>query len=246
MLASTGTSSDCSFYNCQMIGTTTWSGWAQAPAASGFRFHDCKIVGSWVWPGGSSNEESAAKWFGCKFLMNPAESPSGVIFNTRMELDSSTNVLYQGCIFYAASGYTLPFSDAGITGAIYDTCTFEQVGSGTFYTRGNFYGHNRMTHAGFWDSTGSTIFGRMYVNGVQSTIILPRILEVPMYSNDGGAGKTIRVASYYSPTAWASDYGGAIQGDIVLNPFPAAGGFIGSVCTVTGNPGTWRTFGVIS
>lgn len=246
MLASTGPSSDCSFYNCQMIGTTNWSGWAQAPAASGYRFHDCKIVGAWVWPGGSTDPELAAKWYGCKFLMNPADSPNGVIYSTRMELDASTNVLYQGCVFFAASGYQLPFSDAGVAGAIYDTCTFEQVGAGTFFTRGNFYGHNRMTHAGTWDGTGSTVFGRLYVNGVQATIGLPRVNELPMYSNDGGSGKTVRIVSHYSPTVWAGEVGGAIQGDIVLNPSPTAGGFIGSVCTVSGNPGTWRTFGAIS
>jgi hypothetical protein len=246
MLASTGPSSDCAFYNCQMIGTTNYSGWAQSPAASGYRFHDCKIVGAWVWPGGSADPELAAKWFGCKFLMNPAASPNGVIYGTRMDLDSSTNVLYKGCVFYAANGYTLPFSDAGVAGAIYDTCTFEQDGAGTFFTRGNFYGHNRMTHAGSWDGTGSTAFGRLYVNGVQATIGLPRVGDLPMFSNDGGSGKTVRIASWYSPTDWATSVGGAIQGDIVLSPSPTSGGFIGSVCTVSGNPGTWHTFGVIS
>lgn len=246
MLASTGPSSDCAFYNCQMIGTTNWSGWAQAPAASGYRFHDCKIVGAWVWPGGSTDPELAAKWFGCKFLMSPADSPSGVIYGTRMDLDSSTNVLYKGCVFYAANGYTLPFSDAGVAGAIYDTCTFEQDGAGTFFTRGNFYGHNRIIHAGTWDNTGSTLFGRVYVNGVQATISLPTISSVPLFSNDGGSTKTVRIVSWYSTTDWATSVGGAIEGDIVLNPSPTSGGYIGSVCTVAGTPGTWRTFGLIS
>lgn len=35
-------------------------------------------------------------------------------------------------------------------------------------------------------------------------------------------------------------------GDIVYNPTPASAGHIGSVCTVAGTPGTWRTFGLIS
>jgi len=35
-------------------------------------------------------------------------------------------------------------------------------------------------------------------------------------------------------------------GDIVYNDTPAAGGFIGWVCTTAGTPGTWKTFGAIS
>lgn len=35
-------------------------------------------------------------------------------------------------------------------------------------------------------------------------------------------------------------------GDIVYSPTPAPSGFIGSVCTTAGTPGTWKTFGAIS
>ena len=37
-----------------------------------------------------------------------------------------------------------------------------------------------------------------------------------------------------------------LQGDIVWNSSPTAGGFIGWVCTTGGTPGTWKTFGAIS
>lgn len=37
-----------------------------------------------------------------------------------------------------------------------------------------------------------------------------------------------------------------IQGDIVFNESPTAGGTIGWVCTTAGTPGTWKTFGAIS
>jgi hypothetical protein len=36
------------------------------------------------------------------------------------------------------------------------------------------------------------------------------------------------------------------QGDIVWNSSPTAGGNVGWVCTADGNPGTWKTFGVIA
>lgn len=37
-----------------------------------------------------------------------------------------------------------------------------------------------------------------------------------------------------------------LQGDIVFNTAPTAGGTIGWVCTSAGTPGTWKTFGAIS
>ena len=37
-----------------------------------------------------------------------------------------------------------------------------------------------------------------------------------------------------------------VQGDIIFNRNPAAGGTIGWVCTTSGTPGTWKTFGTIS
>lgn len=36
------------------------------------------------------------------------------------------------------------------------------------------------------------------------------------------------------------------QGDVVFNTAPAPGGFVGWVCTSSGTPGTWKTFGPIS
>lgn len=37
-----------------------------------------------------------------------------------------------------------------------------------------------------------------------------------------------------------------VVGDIYLNSAPTAGGYIGWVCTASGSPGTWKTFGAIS
>lgn len=37
-----------------------------------------------------------------------------------------------------------------------------------------------------------------------------------------------------------------LQGDQVLDETPSAGGFVGWVCTASGTPGTWKTFGAIS
>ena len=37
-----------------------------------------------------------------------------------------------------------------------------------------------------------------------------------------------------------------VQGDILYNSIPTAGGYIGWVCVTSGTPGTWKTFGAIS
>jgi hypothetical protein len=67
------------------------------------------------------------------------------------------------------------------------------------------------------------------------------------YFNASGAGANVRQANntWQYGTA-APTTGNWVQGDIVYNTAPASAGFIGFVCTVTGAPGTWRTFGLIS
>jgi hypothetical protein len=56
----------------------------------------------------------------------------------------------------------------------------------------------------------------------------------------GSAPNTIQYA------AAAPISGNWTQGDITYNTAPIAGGFVGWVCTSTGAPGTWKTFGAIS
>ena len=56
-----------------------------------------------------------------------------------------------------------------------------------------------------------------------------------------GASAVARLNSTAAPAA-----GTWVQGDIVFNTAPTAGGFIGWVCVTGGTPGTWKTFGAIS
>jgi len=52
--------------------------------------------------------------------------------------------------------------------------------------------------------------------------------------------KRVRYASA-APTS-----GAWVQGEIVFNSSPSAGGDVGWVCTASGSPGVWKTFGVIA
>jgi hypothetical protein len=241
-------SSDCTFVGCQFIGTTQWSFWTVNPR---FRFESCSFVGASVNAGGSTDPERAAKYYGCKFILDPAYSPSGVIYGgtaNRFELSNSQNVNYSDCVFFAATGYQLPFCSGGVNSATFNNCYFEQVGTGASFTRGQFTSKNTFVTAGSNDFAGSLLFGPVTVNGGDyRTIILPETETLKFRANDGlSGGKQTRWVAHYDPTIWAAAVGGAIVGDVVLNPNPTAGGHIGSVCTTAGNPGTWKTFGAIT
>lgn len=63
------------------------------------------------------------------------------------------------------------------------------------------------------------------------------------------SGTTLPNAKLYYPTIKLSavpSSGSWRIGTIVYNTSPAAGGTIGWVCTATGSPGTWKTFGTIA
>lgn len=54
-------------------------------------------------------------------------------------------------------------------------------------------------------------------------------------------GMRVRATSTVVPSS-----GSALQGDIVFNGSPSAGGFIGWTCTTAGSPGTWQEFGLVN
>jgi hypothetical protein len=250
MVADVSGSKDCTFISCEFIGTTSWSFWCTQPR---FRFENCLFVGSAVNAGGSTDPENASKYYGCRFVLDTSYSPSGIIFTgspvtNRFELAQSQNVVYTDCIFFSASGYQLPFCAGGANSATFQNCYFEQVGTGTSFTKGQFTGKNTFVTGGTNDFSGSLVFGPVIVNGGEyKTIILPETETLKFRANNNvSGGKQVRWVSHYDPTVWAAAVGGAIVGDVVLDPSPTAGGNIGSVCTTAGNPGTWKTFGAIS
>ncbi len=69
-----------------------------------------------------------------------------------------------------------------------------------------------------------------------STAVVGRVIG---YNSSGIAQVELQVTS--SPTQ--QQY---YVGDKTANPAPSAGGFIGSVCTTSGSPATWKNYGAIS
>jgi parallel beta-helix repeat protein len=81
--------------------------------------------------------------------------------------------------------------------------------------------------------------------------------NVRLTGNAGGAAtfNGNLIASVNSGNAWNGTFGHAasapaigawVQGAIIYNSAPSAGGAIGWVCTTSGTPGIWKTFGTIN
>ena len=80
--------------------------------------------------------------------------------------------------------------------------------------------------------------------------------DISSVNAPSGANAALGISGHYSGNytqmLWrdlgtaAPTSGAYLQGDIIYNSAPTAGGFIGFVCVTAGNPGTWKTFGAIS
>lgn len=66
------------------------------------------------------------------------------------------------------------------------------------------------------------------------------------FSGTYTSGGTVRIGPLLTYTGTDPTGSQGTLGDVVWNTSPLAGSYIGWVCTATGNPGTWKTFGAIS
>lgn len=88
-------------------------------------------------------------------------------------------------------------------------------------------------------------------NTVTVPLIDNRFINVPTPTNPGGLGGacgyigTREGLKLVVETAAAPIFGTWAVGDRTMFTTPVSGGYIGSVCTVAGSPGTWRSFGLI-
>jgi hypothetical protein len=77
----------------------------------------------------------------------------------------------------------------------------------------------------------TSVFNNNIAFGVRNTTV-PNIGYGPAISTSSAAPAS-------ATNAW-------VIGDIVYNNAPTSGGYVGWVCTASGSPGTWNTFGLIS
>jgi hypothetical protein len=91
------------------------------------------------------------------------------------------------------------------------------------------------------DITG-TVY-EAYVNSFTIAEVLADQTQVAEANDRLTRQKIGRGVNYVSA---APTTGAWLQGEIVYNTAPTSGGYVGWVCTASGKPGTWNTFGLIS
>jgi hypothetical protein len=89
-----------------------------------------------------------------------------------------------------------------------------------------------------------------YFTGVQSDVILDNPLHnaasESLLWGFGTVTGNLVCRNVVFPTGATPALGTWAQGSFVINPLPASAGYFGATCTVSGTPGTWRTYGLIS
>ena len=96
-----------------------------------------------------------------------------------------------------------------------------------------------------------SLFGvqRIFINGVElvtrkAVNLLAGVGQISGVDDPVHGRSNITIG--FPSAAAAPTTGAHVRGEIVLNSAPSASGTIGWVCTASGTPGTWRTFGSIS
>jgi len=98
----------------------------------------------------------------------------------------------------------------------------------------------------------NNVVDQVYGVGVQTNELQSCFIDGNAVTNSSGArlldtASTLRLSNVIMGAYTAAPTTGAhVIGEVIFNSAPAAAGFIGWVCTASGTPGTWKTWGVIS
>jgi len=129
-----------------------------------------------------------------------------------------------------------------------DDCAWVSAEGCVFYAKGTSGELRAVVTSGY---LGSNVDRRVTVNNTQfyaasGITILPWHSPSGGYANTAvqGTGRAGGIGRGFGTAAPAA--GNWLRGDVVWNISPSAGGTIGWVCTASGTPGTWKTFGAIA
>lgn len=163
MVADSGDSEGATFHSCTFVGTSMWSAWPNKP---GFRFSGCTFVGAMVHAYGSPDPQRAAQFADCRFLDDPALSPTRIVYGGTgqgqpiAQLPDSSNARFERCDFDLTANAVLPWSTNEV---IFADCTMSQRSPVRSYPRGTYLGIT--TIRGNAELAGSTIDGTVILNG---------------------------------------------------------------------------------
>ena len=164
MVADSGPSEGARFLRCTFVGTTNWAVWPNKP---GIRFQESTFVGPIVRCfGDAERPERATQFLQCRFLDDPALSPTGKVYGGEnpnrpiADLPNNPNVRFSRCDFRLTHRAVLPWTTNVV---IYSDCRMSQRSRQQSYPRGTFLGRNRIE--GNVVLTGSIVRGELVVNG---------------------------------------------------------------------------------
>jgi hypothetical protein len=162
-----------------------------------------------------------------------------------------------GGILVSAGGFGPPVSmtDVTVTGNfVKNSLTTWSGAPATSIRTGGISAFNDTSGAATMNNITLTnnIVDQVYGVGVQTNELQSCFIDGNAVRNSSGAklldtSSTLRLSNVIMGAYTAAPTTGAhVIGTVIFDSAPAASGFIGWVCTASGTPGTWKTFGAIS
>lgn len=144
--------SDFTFRDCSFIGTESWSCWGRIPRGV---WEGCLFVGAAIYFHWDANvPANAAKFILCRFIANEDLTPNGVMYpplpNAAKFINwtgSSTNILFDRCLFEYAPTGTPELTQFQPTAGLCHDCSFVGPGSGF-----SFYGPTSGINTKYYDT----------------------------------------------------------------------------------------------
>jgi hypothetical protein len=259
-------SSDHHFERCKFIGATNWS--ILPSGGKRTTFSNCMVagMGGVFYPADGFESGNGVKCVACHFSMDTSLSPTGLIYTAGaanpyvLELGGTfPYALFAFCAFDGSTDGSLPVTIPDTV--IFHECSFRHLSTThQGYPRGIYTGLNHFkfpfTSPLTIDFNGSKFFGDQYVKDVLTgdeiqggtTAASSNFQSIVRGLDISGATVALRTAhTSGGPAHFEVQNGGARRGDIVLKTNPAAGDFVGWICTVGGAQGscTWQPFGTV-
>ena len=162
-----------------------------------------------------------------------------------------------GGIIVSAGGYGAPVSMTNVTitgNYVQNSLTTWSGAPATSIRTGAITAFNDTSGAATMNNITLTnnVVDQVYGVGVQTNELQSCFINGNAVTNSSGAklldtSSTLRLSNVIMGAYTAAPTTGAhVIGTVIFGSAPAASGFIGWVCTASGTPGTWKTFGAIS
>ena len=162
-----------------------------------------------------------------------------------------------GGIIVSAGGYGAPVSMTNVTvtgNYVQNSLTTWSGAPATSIRTGAITAFNDTSGAATMNNITLTnnVVDQVYGVGVQTNELQSCFIDGNAVTNSSGArlldtASTLRLSNVIMGAYAAAPTTGAhVIGTVIFDSAPAASGFIGWVCTASGTPGTWKTFGAIS